>query len=246
MPYEVKEPPWIAELPRLRNQPVPSWNDMAAPAAVIPGRPSNCPTRSAALILRRRCGICGCKLGKTVERVFHQAPGYRDQQPQWPGGLITSGPLGPTHKSCTIYSSLICPILHSESARSRYAGYTRGPAAIESFSGYGIAAFPEATALTGGAYVVAYYGQVGYSIPFGRCKELFPLYEKAITDDSEFIDTDTRLYWDDSSSDENRLLQCARADEARIAAAPAQSRVYVDGYFGGHAYPIALPYEDDR
>lgn len=241
MPYEVKEPPWIAELPRLRNQPVPSWNDMPAPAAVVPGYPHNDRTRSLALTLRRRCGTCGCKLGKTVYTVFFRPPGYADRQPEWPGGLFTSVPMGPSHQSCAVYGSLICPLLHNEASRSRYRNFTRGTAEIRAFRGYGVAAFPAA-----GYGNIAYYEQVGQSISFGPCKELLPVYEEAVAADAEFIDTDSRLYWDDSYADENRLLQCALEDEARIAAAPARSRVYVDGVFGGHMYPIALPYEDDR
>lgn len=242
MPYEVKQPPWIAELPRLRDQPVPSWNNMPAPAGAVPGLPDNCNTRSTALTLRRRCGVCGCKLGNRFYTIFFGSPG-----PQWPGGLVTTNPMGPAHKSCIIYSSLICPLLHNKSARSRTRDFTRGPAEIGAFRNCGIAAFPEAEwYVHPGKSPVAYYQHIGRNVPFGPCKELLPLYDDAIAADAEFIDTSTRLYWSDSSDDERQLAYCAHRDRLRITAARNGSRVYVDGYFGGHLYNIALPYDDDR
>ncbi|MGA9490599.1 MAG: hypothetical protein WBV80_10160 [Mycobacterium sp.] len=137
-------------------------------------------------------------------------------QNEWGDGVYTTWIPGPMHKSCALYSALVCPFFKYPTSRERRpdAHGLRGEAAVLVFNGYGEAYFPEPTRF--GTYVEFAYSELVERIPFGRSRDLLPLYDAAVAEDAEVIDTSTRLYWGGSPADQQRLRECKEVDDVYL------------------------------
>jgi hypothetical protein len=193
-----EQPPWTDDLSRM---PAP-YNLLPNPAANWRHIVMVDPVREKALALRRRCGVCGYVL-------FRDRPVYRHLPPDQPplGTVFLAPGVSPMHRSCAIYSAIVCPWLKSPRSRGRRTGLLRGEMLIAGFQRYGVAMHtPEhPTFLTYG-----YVDPVEVIACGSDWNDLLPEYEKALTD--EKIDAD-RLYWTDGVEDQARLAEYARMDE---------------------------------
>jgi len=214
------EPPWIEALPRLSDRPPRDpgrkWRGhgelLPCLPCAIPGGTQGDPVRNWALALRRRCSVCGCGMrgpfcNMTITR----------RQNEWPGGVYTTTIPGPMHKSCALYSALVCPFFKYPTSRERRSDThaLRGDAAVLVFNGYGEAFFAEPT--WWGAYHAFAYSELVERIPFGPSRrDLLPLYEAAVVEDAKVIDTSTALYWGRSAADQQRLAECKEADDVYL------------------------------
>jgi hypothetical protein len=134
---------------------------------------------------------------------------------EWPGGVFTSRPPGPAHKSCAIYSALVCPFFKYATSRRHHGGSeARGDGVLLAFAGCGSAYFAEP--LEGGANYAFAYTELEQRIHFEASRDLVALYDDAIALDAKVIDTSTRLYWSDSPADRQRLMECKQADNVTI------------------------------
>jgi hypothetical protein len=219
-PGAIVEPPWIEALPRLSDRPPHAsgrkWRGhgelLPCLPCAIPGGTQGDPVRNWALALRRRCSVCGC----TMDGPFCNMTTTR-QQTEWPGGVFTTWIPGPMHKSCALYSALVCPFFKYPTSRERRPQHhaLRGDAAVLGFDGYGQAYFAEPTQW--GVYHLFAYAELVERIPFGHSRrDLLALYDDAVAADAAGIDLGTRLYWGDSPADQQRLMECKEADDVYL------------------------------
>jgi len=211
---EIVEPPWMVDLPRLgsgRGLPRPRHFQQLS----FPGDSTGDPVRAWALALRRRCAVCGCTIrGPFYSYDYGVAAARRVSE--WPGGVFTSRGPGPTHRSCAMYSALVCPFFKYPTSRRHNRGSeARGDAVILAFAGFGSAYFAELTETEWGPYLFA-YSELVERIEFGASKVLRPLYEAAVAADAKVIDVSTRLYWGSVPADQQRLMECRQADNVTI------------------------------
>jgi hypothetical protein len=215
----IVEPPWMADLPRLgagRGFPRPRhFQQLPHLPVSFPGDSTGDPVRAWALALRRRCSVCGCTMRGPVYAFDYGAPTAR-RVSELRGGIFTSRLPGPAHRSCAIYSALVCPFFKYPTSRRHHGGsQARGDAVILAFSGCGSAYFAEHTETEWGPYSFA-YSELVERIEFGASKELRPLYEAAVAADAKVIDISTRLYWGGGLADQQRLEECNQADNVTI------------------------------
>jgi hypothetical protein len=149
MPYRPPEPRWTRDLPRL-SKPAEVFHDLPSLAMAPPGRTAVDWTRSRALVLRKACALCGCKMRGLAWVVMKSdwyaaiGQGREEGIGCWhPGGVWTHISPGPMHRSCALFSTLVCPQLLSPTARGRIHRCPRGDAAILGFAKYGIAFYDE-------------------------------------------------------------------------------------------------------
>ena len=155
---------------------------------------------------------------------------------EYPGGLFTSPDPGPMHRSCAVYSTLVCPFMKYETSRHRipeYKGGTRGEAGIFGFRQYGVAFFTEPVNRGLGATTLRAWGYLDpvERAPFASWKETLPLYGGALADDAKVIDTSTRWDWSDSPAHERHLKEIARHDEAQLRLLRMRAMRCVNGYW---------------
>lgn len=217
---EIVEPPWTVDLPRLgsgRGLPRPRhFQQLPQLPVSFPGDSTGDPARAWALALRRRCAVCGCTIRGPFYSYDYGVAATR-RVSEWPGGVFTSRGPGPTHRSCAIYSALVCPFFKYPTSRERRPDThaLRGDAAVLVFNGYGEAFFAEPTRW--GTYHTFAYSELVERIPFGPSRrDLLPLYNEAVAADAAGIDTSTRLYWGRSAADQQRLIECKEADDVYL------------------------------
>jgi hypothetical protein len=214
----IVEPPWTVDLPRLSDRPPHDsgrkWRGhgelLPCLPCAIPGGTRGDPVRNWALALRRRCSVCGC----TMRGQFCSIMRWQDELP---GGVFTTWIPGPMHRSCALYSALVCPFFKYPTSRERRPNVPhalRGDAAVLVFNGYGSAYFPEPTRW--GTHHLFAYAELVERIPFGNSRDLLPLYNEAVAADAAGIDLGTRLYWGDSPADQQRLKECKEVDDVKI------------------------------
>jgi hypothetical protein len=122
------------------------------------------------------------------------------------------------HRSCALYSAISCPWLKSSRSRGRRSDVVRSDdMIIRGLARHG-AVFTDAGPLldtfSANAAPLLVYGYVDpvEVIPCGSWRDLLPAYEAAVA--AESIDTATRLHW--GPDDDDRLADCARADETTL------------------------------
>lgn len=107
-------PPWIATLPAdARGFHIPAetpWDDGQPRLSKVGVR------NKTALGLIRSCAVCGyfLKLGEPVFRAFSQADAAAIRVDQ---RELTWDMSGPAHRSCMLYSALVCPYLREPTAK---------------------------------------------------------------------------------------------------------------------------------
>lgn len=251
MAYGPPEPRWTRDNPRLYNARRPGYRHLPSFAMSKPGSTALDVRRSMALGLRRRCAVCGCTMGDVVWATFHAHGGsesskIRDNEQEgmarWhPGDVWTDNTPGPTHKSCAVYASIVCPFLRTRWSR-RHGGGRRGEAAIFGFRKYGIAYFDEPLDLIGDGL-----GDIthiwGYAEPYLRIsyetfKDTVKLYDDVLAED-DWIDTSTRLYWDENRNrrELGQLRMLSAADKDFIAAMRPNAIYRAPT---GHTYRLAV------
>ncbi|BBX63039.1 hypothetical protein MSAS_22130 [Mycobacterium saskatchewanense] len=116
------------------------------------------------------------------------------------------------HRSCILFSALVCPFLHSSTARRRLdigKGQARGPAQILAFERYGTELsrtgfwVPESVSgdsLTDAEWrwqnrVFRYEALVERILFDDVLEDIGPLYGDALAADAEVIDVGSQLYW---------------------------------------------------
>lgn len=205
------EPPWTDELPRAWRTP-PPWNrcpDLAVQdpgGKMIRGQNSAVPRKARALALTGRCEVCGCIV---------DGPGYSIwwewSHVELPGGLWAAAPSSVCHKSCAVYSAMVCPVLRTARAHWKYdpprpGGRTgpppRGRAAILAWQHYGVAT-------AGGRWWLATW-DCRERIDYNHGSELADHYAAAL--DTDQVDTRTRKCWHQQES--LLAVDLARAENA--------------------------------
>lgn len=176
----------------------------AQPAGNTRGVVLTCTTRMRALALRRRCPICGCALPRN-------APVYRQFPTSYEGqtGVFAAPGASPMHRSCALYSVLCCPWLRLPSARGRKGGLLRGPMVIRGFATFGLMLTERMVTGEEGFLTYAYVETLEVIDSGSGWRDILPAYEQSLADE---IDLRTRLHWDDSPEDEQRLADDARMD----------------------------------
>jgi hypothetical protein len=212
----VREPPWLADLPRASTDTPGCPLRGRARSKNLPGTAtteSNLSLdygRALTLGLLRRCSICGCALGRIAYSIATQEIGTpRNAWRDLDGVAVTRWQPGPMHPSCAAWTVQICPFLRYEHARYRFdpheKGTRRGAAAIIGFRSYGYTPEPadrDPRSDWGWAYF-----DPSETISFAdSSKTIGPLYDAVIAADAQVIDMATRLYWaDDTAPDINRM-----------------------------------------
>ncbi|OBH28061.1 hypothetical protein A5692_23525 [Mycobacterium sp. E342] len=212
-------------------------------AGSFPGQTGGDQRRYLALEMRGRCSMCGISMprGKPVYGIFNCAEG-RDalsEAEKHPGGVYVrfSHP-GSMHRSCAIYSAMVCPYLrHRRARRHRLRPWEirRGRAEVLGFDHRGIGFFTETPTNASDNRAWAYFG-LAESIPYGSWRELWPLYDDAIAADGKIIDYSSRLHWTDSQEDQNRLAYLSSVDRATVA----RMRATATTAMGGYVYRLAV------
>lgn len=190
------EPPWTRDLPRAYGH-IPPWNKLPGMANSDPGgqnfrNPDESPDiiRGMALTLNRRCHMCGCRVEGNCWTIWWDGPEPTYAPAPSPysgvGYYKTTSPM-PLHRSCCLYSALVCRLMLSPTARygkntpKGCPGAMRGGAYLVEARHYGV--------LPDGETLVWDF----HSRPFGLARELADEYAEALTTDK--VDTSTRMYW---------------------------------------------------
>lgn len=227
---EIPEPEWVQALPRMAAH-GKRFAHLPIPAQCYPCPVTPDPARRLALGLRRRCAICGTKLGTgPVYNIWNSGEDLSWEK--HPGGVFTNHSPGPMHKSCAVFSALSCPYLRHPTSRARKTT-PRGEAAVMGFHQYGIAFFTEPTTPFGTLWLWGYTGPAEHT-PFVSARELLPAYDQAICADAQVIDLPSRLYW--LADNDPRLKACAQSDEVRLKMLRPGALTSV----GGYLYRLAL------
>ena len=213
-PRDVVPPPWIADLPTdRRGFFVPAeagWPEDGEPAIAVVET-----ARKVGLAIWRPCAVCGHHMprGQPVYRAFSQVDaaqirGYEREQSQ-----DLSGPL---HKSCVLYSAMVCPYLRERTSRLGKAsmikpGARRGTlAAVMGFRDMALLLFAGPHQPLAPGAPLPHVGYLGLcdDIKYRDGDELADLYADAVDADSALIDVSAeRNYWrhDDMPALERRL-----------------------------------------
>ncbi|KXF57190.1 hypothetical protein AXA44_30875 [Rhodococcus sp. SC4] len=164
--------------------------------------------------------MCGYAMpkGSIVYRAFSQGDGavIRRQERE-----RASDPSGPLHRSCILYSAMVCPHLREKTARIAKdsdinPGGRRGTrAAVMGFQDFGLLIAAKQHRLLDPAVPdpnFIYLALVD-DIPYQDGEELLGRYEEAVAADSTIIDTtQSRHYWTDNADDERQLARALKTD----------------------------------
>lgn len=201
-PGGIETPPWIEGLPKdHRGFPVPAeagWTEDNEPRIAMVGT-----DRKFALAMRRGCAVCGffMQKGRSVYRAFSQADASQIRGYERESSQDLAGPL---HKSCVLFSAIVCPYLRERTSRlgknSQFGpGERRGTlAAVMGFEDMSVLVGAEPHTFLGENSPVPHVGYLRLrdDIKYRDGEELIDLYLAAVTEDAEFIDTTKdRLYW---------------------------------------------------
>ena len=198
----VQPPPWIEGIPTdHRGFPVPAeagWGEENRPLIALVDS-----MRKVGLLTVRACAVCGFRMaeGRPVYRAFSQADAaqIRGYEREFSHDLA-----GPLHKSCTLYSVLVCPYLRQRNARLGKAstiqpGARRGTlAAVMGFQDMCLMVYARSHQFMAPNEPPPYAGYLGLveDIKYHDGIELKDAYVSAVAEDAEHIDmTDERHYW---------------------------------------------------
>jgi hypothetical protein len=199
-------PPWIAELPQDgRGFYVP------AEAGWQSGEPvfsKYSVERTVALAMRRACAVCGYLMpkGSLVYRAFALDDALHMRQYERERSHDTAGPL---HKSCILYSAIVCPYLRTNGRLGKDStinpGGQRGRrAAVMGFQDMGLMMYAERHPFLNRDYplpMIAYL-ELAEDISYREGPELIEHYHAAVEADSQIIDvSEPRLFWTDAKPD---------------------------------------------
>ncbi|BCZ24856.1 hypothetical protein MYSE111917_16605 [Mycobacterium senriense] len=217
-------PPWTARLPTLddfHGLPAPAGNSWESGQPV---KANGDGARSFVLGARRRCWLCGYPLGPRVYAIFTET----GEHYRYPGPLFAGA--NAMHRSCAIYSAVVCPFLRHNISRRRLTDHsTRGQAFVAGFNGYGLFNPPgHASAPTASAAVLLGYFDLAEELPANTCAAN---YRAAVAADAKLKFTTTpRLYWTDSPEDSRRLNAMYQKDSMHARIGLAHSGI---GHGGG-------------
>jgi hypothetical protein len=222
MPTTVEPPPWITELPTdSRGFPVPAeagWAESGEPKIALVAT-----DRKVALAMRRACAVCGRHMpkGRPVYRAFAQSDAAQIRGFERESTQDLAGPL---HKSCVLYSALVCPYLRERTSRIGKdsmigPGERRGTrAAVMGFRDLSVLLFAGPHEFLAEDAPVPHIGylQLCDDIPYRDGEELLERYREAVEADREFIDLSIeRLYWR-TEADLRKLGRLLRDDFTKL------------------------------
>lgn len=236
----IEAPPWIVGLPRDgRGFHVPA----EAPWAEGQPRLSLMGTdQKVALAFTRSCAVCGFQIapGNPVYRAFSQADAaaVRVYQRDFAQDLG-----GPAHRSCMLYSALVCPYLKEPTARLGKAslvspGQPRGKlAAVMGFEDALLMIFaaPHLFLADDAPPPQFGYQRLVEDLPYRDSDQLREVYEDAVKEDNAQIDVNVaRAYWRDQEADATNKAKLIKRGHRRLGTAtPALNALILgDPYFG--------------
>lgn len=213
----ITPPPWIADLPvDHRGFPVPAeagWTEEGEPRIALVAT-----DRKVALALQRACAVCGHHIpkGQLLYRAFAQSDaaqirGYERK--------LSQDLAGPLHKSCVLYSAIVCPYLRERTSRLGKEsmispGARRGTlAAVMGFRDMSLLVFAGRHEFLSEDAPVPHIGYIELAddIKYRDGTELITQYHEAVAADSAIIDASApRSYW--RTEGELQALGCELAD----------------------------------
>lgn len=246
MPFEFPTPPpWIADLPK---------DDRGFHVPAEAGWESRKPIfskfsveRTITLVARRSCAVCGYEMpvGSLVYRGFALSDAIHMRQYEREASHDNAGPL---HKSCMLYSAIVCPYLRTNGRLGKDSvinpGAERGKrAAVMGFRDLGLL-IP-----AGSGQVLSSPGQqrlplVAYleladDIPYREGAELMDRYLAAVEADAEIIEmSKARLFWTDSKQEMGALKTILREESRRIMNGKPGRPVMMQGVGGFVTYAV--------
>jgi hypothetical protein len=203
-------PPWFDGLPK-----DPREFYVLAEAGWVDGEPMFSKfdmDRTIALAIHRACALCGYPMpqGTNLYRAFAQGDAAEIRMNQTKHSHDLAGPL---HRSCILYSTIVCPFLREKTARMNKdshinPGGKRGSlAAVMGFGDMGLMILerPNPNPETWPTNFMIAYLDLDEDIRYRDGSELLDRYQEAVESDKAIIDmSQPRLFWGPNDADELR------------------------------------------
>lgn len=215
-------PPWIDALPRdARGFPVPAesgWENGKPLLAVTDVK------RKVALGMRRACSVCGYRMpaGRHVYRAFGHADAADIRATE---REVAVGRAGPAHRSCMVYSAMVCPFLRGPNAKLGAGKFeiraARGAdAAVMGFEDFGLLIYGRRHPLLAASHPVPQFTYLNLADDFAYQDggTLQGSLDDAVESDAALIECSApRLFWTDGPADAADLTALSDIDIRTIA-----------------------------